>query len=108
VLMLIGPTRCGKGTIDRLLRALVGEDNHTGMSGTDLVSSFGMEQLVTRTVATFSDHRTTMNGKKFVETVLRITGEDAVTVDQKNKKAWTGRLPTLLQFMHESGCASPE
>jgi hypothetical protein len=32
VLMLIGPTRCGKGTIDRLLRALVGEDNHRGLS----------------------------------------------------------------------------
>jgi P4 family phage/plasmid primase-like protien len=107
-LMLIGPTRCGKGTIDRLLRALVGADNHTGMSGTDLVSSFGMEQLITRTVATFSDHRMTMNGKKFVETVLRITGEDPVTVDQKNKKAWTGRLPTRLQFMSNEPPAMPD
>ena len=98
-LMVIGATRSGKGTIDRVIRALVGEENHTGLSGSDLTGPFGLEDLIPKTVATFSDERMTMNGKKFVEIFLRITGEDPVTVNQKNKKPWVGRLGTRLQLM---------
>ena len=98
-LMAIGATRSGKGTIDRVIRALIGEENHAGLSGSDLTGPFGLEDLVPKAVATFSDERMTMNGKKFVEIFLRITGEDPVTVNQKNKRAWDGRLGTRLQLM---------
>ena len=98
-LMLLGPKRCGKGTIDRLIRDLVGADAHTGMSASNLNDRFGLEQLVGKTVATFSDHRLSMNGKQFVETVLRVTGEDTVTVQQKNRKDWVGKLGTRMIFL---------
>jgi putative DNA primase/helicase len=98
-LMLLGPKRCGKGTIDRLIRDLMGPDAHTGMSALNLNDRFGLEQLVGKTVATFSDHRLSMNGKQFVETVLRVTGEDTVTVQQKNRKDWVGKLGTRMIFL---------
>ena len=40
-----------------------------------------------------------MNGKQFVETVLRVTGEDTVTVQQKNRKDWVGKLGTRMIFL---------
>lgn len=107
-LMLLGRTRSGKGTVDKVVRALVGEANHTGLSGSDLAADFGLEQLVTKTVATFSDERMSMNGKRFVERLLRITGEDVVTVAQKYQGAWIGRLGTRLQFMSNEPPALPD
>jgi P4 family phage/plasmid primase-like protien len=99
MLMLVGPTRCGKGTIDKVLTALVGAENHVGLSGHDLSDGFGMAGLIGKTVAVFSDERMTMNGKRFVETLLRITGEDVVTVKQKYKSDWTGQLSVRFMFM---------
>ena len=107
-LMLLGRTRSGKGTIDKVLAALVGEGNHTGLAGSDLAADFGLEQLVTKTVATFSDDRMSMNGKRFVERMLQITGEDKVTVAQKYRSAWTGQLGTRLQFMSNEPPALPD
>ena len=106
--MLLGRTRSGKGTVDKVLAALVGAANHTGLAGSDLVADFGLEQLVTKTVATFSDDRMSMNGKRFVERLLRITGEDPVTVAQKYKAAWTGQLGTRLQFMSNEPPTLPD
>ena len=98
-LMVIGRTRSGKGTIDRVIAALVGAMNHAGLSGADLTAPFGLEDLIPKTVATFSDERMTMNGKRFVEIILRITGEDPVTANRKNRKVWNGQLGTRLQLM---------
>ena len=98
--MLLGRTRSGKGTIDKVLAALVGEGNHTGLAGSDLAADFGLEQLVTKTVATFSDDRMSMNGKRFVERMLQITGEDKVTVAQKNRKR-LGRSVRDAAAVHE-------
>ena len=107
-LMLLGRTRSGKGTVDKVLAALVGPANHTGLAGSDLAADFGLEQLVTKTVATFSDDRMSMNGKRFVERMLQITGEDKVTVARKYKGAWTGQLGTRLQFMSNEPPALPD
>jgi len=107
-LMLLGRTRSGKGTVDKVLAALVGSANHTGLAGSDLAADFGLEQLVTKTVATFSDDRMSMNGKRFVERLLRITGEDVVTVTQKYRSAWTGQLGVRLQFMSNEPPALPD
>jgi len=89
MLMLIGPTRSGKGTVDKVLAALVGSNSHIGLSGRDLHGEFGLSALLGKTVAVFSDERMSMNAKRFVETLLRITGEDEVTVAEKYKPALT-------------------
>jgi P4 family phage/plasmid primase-like protien len=99
MLMVIGPTRSGKGTIDKVLAALVGTANHIGLSSSDLRGDFGLSALLGKTLAVFSDERMSMNSKRFVETLLRITGEDVVTVAEKYKSAWTGRLGVRFMFM---------
>ncbi|MFL0243404.1 phage/plasmid primase, P4 family [Mycobacterium sp. SMC-17] len=99
LLAIIGPTRSGKGTIDKVLAALVGKANYIGASSKSLQGEFGLEPMVGKSLAVFSDDRVTVNGKAFVETILKITGEDEVTVGQKYRQAWTGRLPTRLMLM---------
>ncbi|OBA71676.1 hypothetical protein A5633_23000 [Mycolicibacterium elephantis] len=99
MLMLIGPTRSGKGTIDKLLAALVGVDNHIGLAASDMRNDFGLQPLLGKTLAVFSDERVSIDGKRFVETLLRITGEDKVTVNRKNRDSWIGQLGTRLMFM---------
>ncbi|PJD99791.1 phage/plasmid primase, P4 family [Mycobacterium sp.] len=108
MLMLIGPTRSGKGTIDKILAALVGVNNHIGLSGRDLQGEFGLSTLLDKTLAVFSDERMSMNGKRFVETLLRITGEDVVTVAEKYKPAWTGQLGTRFMFMSNEPPTLPD
>jgi P4 family phage/plasmid primase-like protien len=108
MLMLIGPTRSGKGTIDKVLAALIGSNSHIGLSGRDLHGEFGLSALLGKTVAVFSDERMSMNGKRFVETLLRITGEDVVTVAEKYKPAWTGRLGVRFMFMSNEPPALPD
>jgi putative DNA primase/helicase len=98
MLMLIGPTRSGKGTIDKVLSALVGT-GHTGLSANDLKGDFGLQTLLDKTLAVFSDERLTVDGKRFVETLLRITGEDTVTINIKFQQPWKGRLNARLMFM---------
>lgn len=99
MLMVIGPTRSGKGTIDKVLTRLVGATNHMGLSSSDLRGDFGLSPLLGKTLAVFSDERMSMNSKRFVEIILRITGEDVVTVAEKYKSAWTGQLGVRFMFM---------
>ena len=108
MMMLIGPTRSGKGTIDKVLIELVGAGNHIGLSGRDLQGEFGLSSLLGKPLAVFSDERMSMNGQRFVETLLRITGEDVVTVAEKYKPAWTGRLGTRFMFMSNEPPTLPD
>lgn len=99
LLMMIGPTRSGKGTIDKILAALVGRNNHVGLSAADLQGGFGMQVLLDKTVASFSDERMSVRAKQFVSTLLRITGEDPITVHIKFQPDWSGQLGTRLMLM---------
>jgi putative DNA primase/helicase len=94
--MLIGPPRSGKGTIMRLLRRLVGEANVCDPSAANLGERFGMECLIGKSLAIMNDVRIgpKANSVAIIETMLRITGEDSVTIDRKNKQAVTHRLTT--------------
>jgi phage/plasmid-associated DNA primase len=58
-----------------------------------------MQNMITKSVAVFSDERVTISGKVFVERLLQITGEDEVTVRQKFKSDWNGQLGTRIMFM---------
>lgn len=107
MVMLIGPTRSGKGTIDKVLEALVG-DAHLGLSAGDLKGDFGLQPLLGKSLAVFSDERVTVDGKRFTETLLRITGGDALTVNIKYREPWVGRLGTRLMFMSNEPPGLPD
>jgi putative DNA primase/helicase len=94
IALLVGPPRCGKGTIARVLRALVGMDNTTSPTMAQLTTNFGLSPLIGKTVATISDARLSKRADAavIIERLLSISGEDDQNVDRKGRELWNGRL----------------
>jgi putative DNA primase/helicase len=94
ILTLVGPKRSGKGTIARVLSMIVGEDSVAGPTMSSLSNQFGLEPLITKSLAIISDARIGARTDKsaIVERLLAISGEDQLTVDRKHRAAWHGRL----------------
>lgn len=57
ILLLIGPTRSGKGTIARVLAALIGAGNVAGPTLASLGTNFGLAPLLGKPLALVSDAR---------------------------------------------------
>lgn len=97
---LIGEKRSGKGTIARVLSALVGHANVTGLSLNLLPGTFGMEPLVGKALGIAGDVRwASRNIADAVPILLGVIGEDAVSVHRKNKSAWEGTLGIRFMLM---------
>jgi len=95
ILLLIGPTRSGKGTIARVLSALVGKGNAAGPTLASLGTNFGLSALLGKPLAIVSDARLGgANVHQVVERLLSVSGEDMLTVDRKYREPWTGKLPS--------------
>lgn len=93
IMLLIGPTRAGKGVIARVLEALVGKKNVAGPTLASLSTNFGLAPLVGKSLAVISDARLAGPGTHLVvERLLTVSGEDMVTVDRKFREPWTGKL----------------
>ncbi|MFI1095004.1 phage/plasmid primase, P4 family [Streptomyces sp. NPDC020917] len=100
ILLIVGPTRSGKGTIARVLASLVGQGNMAGPTLASLGSNFGLSTLVGKSLAVISDARLSGNdNSKVVERLLTISGEDTIDVDRKYRAVWTGKLPTRLMIL---------
>jgi len=98
---LIGPKRSGKGTILRVLTALLGAENVVGPTLSALATQFGLASLIGRPLAAISDARLGKQRDAFiaVERLLAISGEDVITIPRKYKDDWTGRLPTRFVML---------
>ena len=93
--MVVGPCTPGKGTIARVIRAMVGPANVASPTLSGLALNFGLAPLIAKTVAIFADARLSgrADGQVIVERLLSISGEDAQTIDRKHLTAWHGTLP---------------
>lgn len=100
-LICVGPKRCGKGTIARVLRALLGEHNYAGPSLGQLGKDFGLQGLISKKVAVVSDARVSGNAdlQAISENLLRITGEDGISVPRKGIVDWMGTLYTRFVLL---------
>ena len=95
LLLLIGPTRSGKGTIARMLTELIGRGHVAGPTLASLGTNFGLSPLLGKPLAIISDARLgDTPAHTVVERLLSITGEDMLTVDRKYREPWSGKLPT--------------
>ena len=96
MLMLHGPIRSGKGTIERVLAALMGGNrNIASPTLASLSTNFGLSPLVGKPLAFITDARLgNIPSHTVVERLLSITGEDWLTLDRKYREPWTGKLPT--------------
>ena len=100
ILLLIGPRRAGKGTIARILIAMIGKGRVAGPTLASLGTNFGLWPLLGKPLAIVSDARLGgANTGVVVERLLSISGEDALTVDRKFREPWTGQLPTRLMVV---------
>jgi putative DNA primase/helicase len=99
ILLIVGPTRAGKGVISRTLGKLVGVDSVAGPTLSSLSGDFGLAPLLGKSLAVVSDAR--LNGRGahvVVERLLSISGEDTLTVNRKYRDQWTGKLPARLML----------
>jgi len=97
---LIGPPRSGKGTIARVLTAMIGQHATAGLNLSHLGGTFGLEPLIGKMLAVCGDVRwNTRTIGDAVPVLLEIVGEDMPTVHRKNRAAWTGRLGARVMLM---------
>ncbi|MFD9026544.1 phage/plasmid primase, P4 family [Streptomyces parvulus] len=100
ILLMVGPSRSGKGTIARVLKMLVGKENLAGPTLAGLGTNFGLSTLVGKPLAVISDARLSGNdNSQVVERLLTISGEDTIDIDRKYRQPWTGKLPTRLMIL---------
>ena len=100
MLLLIGPTRSGKGTITRMLTSLIGRGHAVGPTLASLGTNFGLSPLLGKPLAIVSDARLgNIPSHTVVERLLSITGEDMLTVDRKYREPWSGKLPTRFVIL---------
>jgi putative DNA primase/helicase len=100
ILLLVGPTRAGKGVIARTLTALVGANNVAGPTLSSLAGDFGLAPLLGKPLAIVSDARLSGRGSQVVvERLLAISGEDTITVNRKYRDQWTGKLPSRFMVI---------
>jgi putative DNA primase/helicase len=98
--LLIGPPRSGRGTVARVLTAMLGSEHVAGPTLHSLTEPFGLEPLIHKTLAIISDARLGRSDASVaVERLLTLTGEDTMTVNRKNRRQWTGRLSTRIAIL---------
>ena len=94
---IIGPRRAGKGTINKVLVALLGPHNTVAPELGELCDTFGLQPWLGKLLASYTDARApSRDTNTIVSQLLRIVGGDTVTVNRKNKDAWNGYLPTRI------------
>lgn len=90
---LYGKKRSGKGTIGRVLRALIGEDATASPSLAFLARNFGGASLIGSTSALLTDVNWAIRDiTEAVELIKKISGEDGVDLDRKGLPVWKGKL----------------
>ena len=98
IFALTGLPRTGKGTLLRVLTALVGEENVCAPTLSSLGERFGREGLIGKSVATIFDARLGPESGRagIIQALLSISGEDQLAIERKFKPAWNGKLGTRL------------
>lgn len=99
VMLLLGPRRCGKGTIGKVLQLLVGDQNFSGGALRSFTSDKFIDSLRTKTVMFIGDAEKRMPRNTvdhIIERIKSISGNDAVSFDRIYKRSLTERLPTRI------------
>lgn len=90
---LVGASRSGKGVIVRVLEAMLGAGNTTGVTLNDLAGDYGLAGLIGKSLATISEPKWASRAAgEVVEPLLRITGNDTVRANRKYQAEWVGHL----------------
>lgn len=99
ILLLLGPKRCGKGTIGRVIQALVGGQNFTGGSLSSFARDSFIDSLRTKPVLFIGDAAKRVSSNivnQVIERIKSISGGDAVDFDRKFIAGLSETLPTRV------------
>jgi putative DNA primase/helicase len=101
IMLQVGPKRSGKGTIGRVLTALLGQTNVCAPTLASLGQNFGLAPLIGKQLAMIADARLSSRADQhaIAERLLSISGEDGITVDRKFLEPWTGTLSARFMIM---------
>jgi putative DNA primase/helicase len=92
--MWVGRPRSGKGTVARVLTALLGSVNIVYPTLAQVGGEFGLESWINKRVTIFADARLGQktNASAVVERLLSLSGEDKQSINRKFAKFWNGAL----------------
>lgn len=110
ILLIVGPTRSGKGTIQRLLVDLMGAGNVTTPRLADLGTRFGLQSFIGKRAAFFGESRLSNQAdiNAVVETILSISGDDRLNVQRKGVVDWEGYLRTKIIMLANEAPRLPD
>jgi putative DNA primase/helicase len=87
IMLMIGPTRGGKGIIARTLAKLIGRKNTCGPTLNSFGNEFGLQTLIGKPLALISDARFAKRDASIViERLLSISGEDVLSINRKEPR----------------------
>lgn len=100
IMLIVGPTRSGKGTIGRVLTGILGNESVAGPTLNSLCTNFGLQSLLGKKLAIISDARLSSRGDQSVvtERLLSISGEDSLNIDRKFQLSVTAKLTTRFMI----------
>jgi P4 family phage/plasmid primase-like protien len=99
---LVGASRGGKGTIKNVLEQLTGEAHRGSITLNDLSGEFGLQSMIDKRLIVIPDASDTELTKRAtaVERIKSITGNDALSVNRKNKPMLHNvRIPAKLTVL---------
>jgi putative DNA primase/helicase len=89
-LLFIGPPRSGKGTVARILAAMLGVENVCTPTIQSLAGQYGFDALQDRLLAIITDARWShRDAQSVVEKLLPLIGGDPVDIERKYQRALT-------------------
>jgi P4 family phage/plasmid primase-like protien len=113
LLAMIGAKRGGKGSITRIMQALVGTTSLVSLMLNDLAGDFGLSGAIDKRVIIIPDaHDAALSHRSAaIERIKSITGNDDVSVNRKNQSILSVRIPAKIvlvankhpKFLDESG-----
>ncbi len=108
--MFNGAPGSGKGTLARMLRAVVGDFNVVAPRMSKLDGQFSLWPFIGKMAAIFFDVRLgrSVDPVSIVEVLLSISGEDPITIDRKSKSMVTARLSTRITFVGNDVLTLPD
>ena len=104
-----GAKRGGKGTIVKVIIALLGVMNVATPTFASLMDRFGLEPLLSKPLGIISDMRVGgRNIQAAIEILLTVSGRDRSSVNRKNKPALEVQLPTRFLLVSNELYALPD
>jgi putative DNA primase/helicase len=101
IFLLVGPMRSGKGTIARVLTALLGPQNVAGPTLASLSHQFGLAPLIGKKLAVIADARLGSRADQhaITERLLSISGEDSLSIPRKFMMDYTAKLDVRFMIL---------